>query len=69
MASNDKKCLKEEIHKNVVLTGEYEFTEAAGHTATVHVIIEIGIFLKPGSGFLFWSKNPETLSLKLGPEA
>ncbi|KAI6189935.1 hypothetical protein M3Y97_00062000 [Aphelenchoides bicaudatus] len=35
--SNEKKCLKEEIHRNVVLTGEYEFTEAMGTTASVHV--------------------------------
>ncbi|KAH7715354.1 integral membrane protein [Aphelenchoides avenae] len=35
--SNGKKCLKEEIHRNVVLTGEYEFSEAIGHTASVHV--------------------------------
>uniref|UniRef100_A0A183BTL6 GOLD domain-containing protein n=1 Tax=Globodera pallida TaxID=36090 RepID=A0A183BTL6_GLOPA len=37
VASNDKKCLKEEIHKNVVLTGEYEFSDSVGHTTTVHV--------------------------------
>lgn len=37
VASNDKKCLKEEIHKNVVLTGEYELSDAIGHTTTVHV--------------------------------
>lgn len=36
--ANEKKCLKEEIHKNVVLTGEYEMTDAVGHTTTVHVI-------------------------------
>lgn len=29
--------MKEEIHKNVVLTGEYELSEALGHTASVHV--------------------------------
>jgi hypothetical protein len=27
---NEKKCLKEEIHKNVVVTGEYELSEALG---------------------------------------
>lgn len=37
VSANDKKCLKEEIHKNVVLTGEYEMTDAVGHTTTVHV--------------------------------
>lgn len=35
--ANEKKCLKEEIHKNVVLTGEYEISDAVGHTTTVHV--------------------------------
>jgi hypothetical protein len=35
--SNEKKCLKEEIHRNVVVTGEYEFSEAIGTTASVHV--------------------------------
>ncbi|KAI6199762.1 hypothetical protein M3Y96_00661200 [Aphelenchoides besseyi] len=35
--SNEKKCLKEEIHRNIVLTGEYEFSEAIGNTASVHV--------------------------------
>lgn len=34
---NQRKCLKEEIHKNVVVTGEYELSEAAGHKADVHV--------------------------------
>ncbi|CEF62134.1 Tmed10 protein [Strongyloides ratti] len=34
---NDKKCLKEEIHKNVLLTGEYNLHEAIGYTTTVHV--------------------------------
>ncbi|CAD5225211.1 unnamed protein product [Bursaphelenchus okinawaensis] len=37
LASGDKKCLKEEIHRNVVLTGEYEFSEAIGYTTSVHV--------------------------------
>jgi len=34
---NQRKCLKEEIHKNVVVTGEYEFSEAPGQKADVHV--------------------------------
>lgn len=37
MLSNEVKCLKEEIHRNVVLTGEYEFSDALGHSASVHV--------------------------------
>uniref|UniRef100_A0A0N4Z0W1 GOLD domain-containing protein n=1 Tax=Parastrongyloides trichosuri TaxID=131310 RepID=A0A0N4Z0W1_PARTI len=34
---NDKKCLKEEIHKNVLVTGEYNLQEAIGYSTTVHV--------------------------------
>lgn len=37
VGTGEQKCLKEEIHKNVVLTGEYEFSEAIGTTASVHV--------------------------------
>lgn len=32
-----KKCLKEEIHKDVLVTGDYEFTEAPGQKATLTV--------------------------------
>lgn len=35
--TNGKKCLKEEIHKNVVMTGDYDFSDAIGHTTSVHV--------------------------------
>lgn len=35
--ANQKRCLKEEIHKNLVVTGEYEITEGIGYTASVHV--------------------------------
>uniref|UniRef100_A0A915PLT4 Uncharacterized protein n=1 Tax=Setaria digitata TaxID=48799 RepID=A0A915PLT4_9BILA len=34
---NSKKCLKEEIHKNVVVTGSYEFADTAGYLSSVHV--------------------------------
>lgn len=34
---NGKKCLKEEIHKNVVVTGSYEFADNTGHLSSVHV--------------------------------
>ena len=37
VAANNKRCLKEEIHKNVVVTGEYEVTEGVGYKASVHV--------------------------------
>lgn len=32
---NGRKCLKEEIHKNIVVKGEYELTEAPGHKVTL----------------------------------
>lgn len=35
--ANGKKCLKEEIHKNIVVTGEYEISEGIGYTTSVHV--------------------------------
>ncbi|PIO62679.1 hypothetical protein TELCIR_15751 [Teladorsagia circumcincta] len=35
--ANNKKCMKEEIHKNIVVTGEYEFSEGIGYTGSVHV--------------------------------
>lgn len=35
--SNGQKCLKEEIHKDVVVTGSYEFADSAGHINSVHV--------------------------------
>lgn len=37
LSTGERQCLREEIHKNVVLTGEYEFSEAAGYTSSVHV--------------------------------
>ncbi|KAE9556689.1 hypothetical protein FO519_000095 [Halicephalobus sp. NKZ332] len=37
MNTGDRQCLREEIHKNVVVTGEYELSEAMGYSASVHV--------------------------------
>jgi hypothetical protein len=37
LSPNVKKCLKEEIHKNVVVTGEYEFGDTPGQRASIHV--------------------------------
>lgn len=33
-----KKCLKEEIHKNVLVTGEYELNDAPGQKTHIKVI-------------------------------
>ncbi|KAF7638446.1 GOLD domain-containing protein [Meloidogyne graminicola] len=37
LATNEKRCIKEEIHKHVVMTGDYEISDTVGHTMTVHV--------------------------------
>ncbi|XP_033104929.1 transmembrane emp24 domain-containing protein 10-like [Anneissia japonica] len=34
---NVKKCLKEEIHKDVLVTGEYKLSDAPGHKTSLHV--------------------------------
>ncbi|XP_072031369.1 transmembrane emp24 domain-containing protein 10-like isoform X2 [Amphiura filiformis] len=34
---NVKKCLKEEIHKDVLVTGDYKLSEAPGHKTLLHV--------------------------------
>ena len=34
---NSKKCLKEEIHKDVPVTGEYELSEAPGQKSSITV--------------------------------
>jgi len=37
LSPNNKKCLREEIHKDVLVTGEYELSDAPGQTATLKV--------------------------------
>ena len=37
LSPNVKKCLKEEIHKDVLVTGEYELSDAPGQTASLKV--------------------------------
>uniref|UniRef100_A0AC35U1M8 GOLD domain-containing protein n=1 Tax=Rhabditophanes sp. KR3021 TaxID=114890 RepID=A0AC35U1M8_9BILA len=49
---NEKRCLKEEIHKNVVVTGEYTLTEAFGYTASVHVTDTRGHTLSKRENFV-----------------
>lgn len=50
--ANGKKCLKEEIHKNVVVTGEYELSEGNGYTSSVHVSTLLFIFCYSKAVFL-----------------
>lgn len=38
LSPNHKKCLREEIHKDVLVTGEYELSDAPGQTASLKVI-------------------------------
>ena len=37
LGPNVKKCLKEEIHKDVLVTGEYKLSDAPGHKTLLHV--------------------------------
>lgn len=37
LSPNQKKCLKEEIHKDVLVTGEYELSDAPGQHANLKV--------------------------------
>lgn len=45
IGQNQKKCLKEEIHKDVLVTGEYEISDAAGQKAHLKVIDSKGHML------------------------
>jgi hypothetical protein len=38
LSANSKKCLKEEIHKDVLVKGEFEVTEIAGHHTKLEVV-------------------------------
>ncbi|CAK5073185.1 unnamed protein product [Meloidogyne enterolobii] len=35
--TNGRQCIKDEMHRNVIMTGEYEISDAVGHTTTVSV--------------------------------
>jgi len=37
LSPNQKKCLKEEIHKDVLVTGEYNLSDAPGHKTDLQV--------------------------------
>ena len=37
LSPNHRKCLKEEIHKDVLVTGDYELSDAPGQTASLKV--------------------------------
>jgi emp24/gp25L/p24 family/GOLD len=37
LSANQRKCLKEEIHKDVLVTGDYELSDAPGQTTSLKV--------------------------------
>ena len=37
LAANNRKCLKEEIHKDILVKGEYELTNVAGQSTKLEV--------------------------------
>lgn len=43
LTPNQRKCLKEEIHKDVLVTGEYTLSESPGQSANLKVSAELGI--------------------------
>lgn len=45
LAPNVRKCLKEEIHKDILVKGEYEITEIAGHHTKLQVVDSKNHFL------------------------
>lgn len=42
LKTNSKRCFKEEIHKGIVVKGEYELSEAPGQRASIHVCFCVG---------------------------
>jgi len=52
ISPNQKKCLKEEIHKDVLVTGEYEISEAPGQKASLTV--------KDSKGHVLYNKDEAT---------
>ncbi|KAJ8045485.1 Transmembrane emp24 domain-containing protein 10 [Holothuria leucospilota] len=45
LPQNTRKCLMEEIHKNVLVTGEYKLTAAPGHITSLRVTDRTGNLL------------------------
>jgi hypothetical protein len=50
LPSNSKKCLKEEIHKDVLVKGDYELTEILGHQTHLEVLDSKGHILYQKEG-------------------
>ena len=45
LPANQKKCLKEEIHKDMLVKGEYELSEAPNQFATLRVLLHALFFI------------------------
>lgn len=46
LAANQKKCLKEEIHKDVLVTGEYQLSDVPGHKTQLLVLATLFLFME-----------------------
>lgn len=46
LAANQKKCLKEEIHKDVLVTGEYQLSDVPGHKTQLLVQATLYLFIE-----------------------
>lgn len=46
LAANQKKCLKEEIHKDVLVTGEYQLSDVPGHKTQLLVLTTLCLFME-----------------------
>jgi len=45
LSPNHRKCLKEEIHKDVLVTGDYELSDAPGQIANLKVGFDVNVQL------------------------
>ncbi len=45
LPANSKKCLKEEIHKDILVKGDYHITEIVGHSTKLEVLDSKGHLL------------------------
>lgn len=64
LAANQKKCLKEEIHKDVLVTGEYQLSDVPGHKTQLLVLTTLCLFMESlyhrGSFSVFHAVQPRS---------
>ena len=68
LSANQKKCLKEEIHKDVLVTGEYSLSEVPGQTASLKVCLLIFVVnnesqRRHASDYSFWRSFRQILKI------